>query len=235
MSHSTAYRCVTECANGLESKWWGPAWWTVLYSLADAKVSHREYGIRTLASALPCRPCRENFARHLQDYSNDNVLEWLKLAHERASNHRLGSPVTVAESARASQQSVAFVARCIAVNFPLNLTDERCTSSTAALSYLAAVFRELTPEEKPLRAVKGDLVYKNVFSYDPVPPGSSCTRAEIVAAVERALTSSCAVRKSACSTSLEALRYCAELEGRLLRYLEGYRTRVVLRSSRTVA
>lgn len=227
----TTYTCAVACTNGLESKWWGPAWWTVLYSLAESRVSHTEYGIRTLASVLPCLPCRENFARHLQHYPKDNVLAWLKFAHEQASDHRQGVPVAVVESARASQQSVAFVARCIALNFPLDLSDTRCANSKAALSYLATVFREVTREEK--RTATGNRVYENVFAYDPLQ-SAPCTRMELVAAVESALSSQCVVQNP---MSLEALRYCSDLEERLSRYLAGYRVRtgLRLRSARTAS
>jgi hypothetical protein len=201
------YSCERECDNGLASKWWGPAWWTLLYSLADARVSHTEFGIRTLARALPCKPCRTNFAQHLRNFDGNNVHAWLDAAHSKASQ-RVNN---FQENPRACAQTIAFVAKCIAINYPLDAADERCTYSCDALTYIASVWgpQPLTP------LPRSNYKYVQVFKCDPVSLAQHKTRAALVAAVDAAF-----VERGASAATLEALRHYDDVNKRTARFLE---------------
>lgn len=195
----------TEGGNGLLSRWWGPAWWTVLYSVAELGGPSAERGIRCLAKVLPCKPCRDNFEQHLVSYPNPSSgkcpVQWLRGAHALASGRE--SAAGVPECPRATPQSVAFVARCIAVNYPLEPVDARCEPSWAALSYLAATFPSV---------FRADSVAVFLQSSRTGRPGPGVTRPQVVQCVENALRSSCR------AADLEQLRFYQALETRLARY-----------------
>lgn len=190
---------VREWSNGLAAQWWGPSWWTVLYSLADGSGARAFAGVTRLARVLPCKPCRESFAQQLQSYprGDGSVSTWLSRAHAHASRREVHQG-----SQRATRQTVALVARCIAANYPLNATDERCAYSWQALHFLVTVF----PHAFPNPSASGRFACGETL---PVP---SVSRASLAKMVDELLDDSMG------SEELEQFRFYSSVQARRSRY-----------------
>lgn len=125
-----------DCNSGLMSKWWGPAWWSIIHTVVASGVPQKEYFVRCAAQVLPCAACRSNFQKQL-GHTGAVSVQWLELAHAHASGR---SPGQYTLAAPAVGQTVAFVAKCVAVNYPLELPSARANASHEFLEILYLTF-----------------------------------------------------------------------------------------------
>lgn len=180
---------ASESSNGLMSKWWGPAWWSILHSVVDSEIPQKENFLRLTAEVLPCAECRTCFNNRLS-FPEAGSLRWLQETHTQASGR-----TAVGQPAKVTARIVAFVAKCVAINFPTQNPSQRGSASIEFLNLLHTTF--------PIAFVK------------KITPAS--TREEMMVNVVEALQST--LREPPCS-SLEQLRYYSGLEARVERSLQ---------------
>lgn len=179
-----------ECSNGLVSKWWGPAWWSILHSVVVCDVGQKIDFLKLAAKVLPCSSCRANFEEQLS-LPNAGSLEWLVQSHAQASGR---TNVQQVQAAAVTPRVVAFVAKCIAVNYPIEADNDRCTASIQFLELLYGTFPQ-------------------AFRSKILP---AKTRAGMMVSVEQALLPDL-VEPRCCS--LEQLRYYVGWDARVERSL----------------
>lgn len=127
-----------ECSNGLVSKWWGAAWWSILHSVVRSPIPQRQEFVTLVSEVLPCAPCRVNFKNQLRlRNAFESQRQWLERAHSEASGRPGGGHT---QPAVVTPQIVAFVAKCVAINYPTEPDTERASCSSKFLHLLQYTF-----------------------------------------------------------------------------------------------